>query len=187
MSKVVKALRESLLKDGAFRKFFAKQTPGNRIAPQKTAAMDTKFELRFDVGEVVDGKKTVYLQVNSQAKNDALKKFRQKNGTHANLATAFIEKTPQKTNKKKLSNRCGRKSTTVKGWDGPAVLSLSEIWQFAIVDQLSLNDAGESQRKLVTQSRSFDAGTGRPLIVKKPHGSAMTDRVTAERKWRLQT
>lgn len=91
MSKVVKALRESLLKDGSFKKFFAKQSPGNRIVPPKTAKLDAKFELRFDAGEVVDGKKTVYLQVNSQAKNDALKKFRQKNGTHANLATAFID------------------------------------------------------------------------------------------------
>jgi hypothetical protein len=96
MSKVVKTLRESLLKDGSFKKFFAKQTPGKRIAPPKTAGSDIKFELRFDAGEVVNGNKTVYLQVNSQAKNDALKKFRRKNGTHANLATAFIEEdTPE--------------------------------------------------------------------------------------------
>ena len=58
--------------------------------------MDAQFGLRFDAGEVVNGKKTVYLQVNSQAKNGALQKFRQKNGTHANLATAVIdENTPE--------------------------------------------------------------------------------------------
>ncbi len=39
--------------------------------------------------------KNVYLQVNSEAKNEALKKFRTKRGTHANLATATIdENTP---------------------------------------------------------------------------------------------
>lgn len=96
MSKVVKALRESLLKEGAFRKFFDKQNPGKRIAPPDTSKANAKFELRFDAGEVVNGKKTVYLQVNSQAKNDALKKFRQKQGTDGKLATVFIdEDTPE--------------------------------------------------------------------------------------------
>ena len=39
--------------------------------------------------------KNVYLQVKFQAKNEALKKFLAKNGTHANLATATIdENTP---------------------------------------------------------------------------------------------
>ncbi|GIK05792.1 hypothetical protein Aspvir_009905 [Aspergillus viridinutans] len=36
------------------------------------------------------GKKNVYLQVNSQAKNDALAAFSKRNGTHANLASGSI-------------------------------------------------------------------------------------------------
>lgn len=105
MSKIVKAFRESLLKEGSFKKFFAKQTPGNRVVPPKTAVMDAKFGLRFDAGEVVNGKKTVYLQVNSQAKNDALKKFRQKNGTHANLATAVIDEDVPEDKQEEVYNK----------------------------------------------------------------------------------
>jgi hypothetical protein len=38
------------------------------------------------------------LQVNSQAKNDSLVKFKQKEGTHANLASGTInENTPAET------------------------------------------------------------------------------------------
>lgn len=96
MSKVVKAFREFLVTERTFRKLFAKQTPGNRITPPKTSVMDTRLQLRLDAGEVTNGKKAVYLQVNSQATNEALKKFRKKYGTDANLATAFIEEdTPE--------------------------------------------------------------------------------------------
>ena len=40
------------------------------------AIMMLKHQLRLDAGEVIDGKKNVYLQVNGQAKNEALKKYR---------------------------------------------------------------------------------------------------------------
>ncbi|KAK2734458.1 hypothetical protein FQN57_001693 [Myotisia sp. PD_48] len=66
-------------------------TPGSRIAPPRTAQKDEKFQLRLDAGEVKDGKKRIYLQVNSQATNEALKKWVNKNGTHANLAFADID------------------------------------------------------------------------------------------------
>lgn len=96
MSRVVKAFREFLVAEKTFRKIFAKQTPGNRITPPRTNAMDAKLQLRLDAGEVVNGKKAIYLQVNSQAKNEALKRFKKKYGTDANLATAFIdEDTPE--------------------------------------------------------------------------------------------
>lgn len=54
------------------------------------------LQLQFDAGEVVDGVgDNIYLQVNSQATNDALKEFRGKHSTHANVATAQIkEDTP---------------------------------------------------------------------------------------------
>ncbi|PLN77902.1 hypothetical protein BDW42DRAFT_187730 [Aspergillus taichungensis] len=72
-----------------------KHTPGKRIAPAQVKDNDSKFQLRLDAGESLDGKKNVYLQVNSQAKNDSLVTFRRKNGTLANLATGVIdENTP---------------------------------------------------------------------------------------------
>ncbi|OJJ44814.1 hypothetical protein ASPZODRAFT_134956 [Penicilliopsis zonata CBS 506.65] len=95
MSKVFKAFKKAIVKEGEFKKFFRKHTPGSRIFPPKAGNNDATFQLRFDAGEVVNGMKNVYLQVNSQATNDALKKFRGKHGTHANIATAQIkEDTP---------------------------------------------------------------------------------------------
>jgi len=95
MSKVIKAFKEHLFKSDNFTKLFAKQTPGKRITPAQAKNNDAELQLRLDAGEVRNGVKNVYLQVNSQAKNEALKKFLAKNGTHANLATATInENTP---------------------------------------------------------------------------------------------
>ena len=79
-------------------KLFQKQTPGKRIAPVQAKENDAKFKLRLDAGESVDGKKNIYLQVNSQAKNDALVKFRKKHGSDGNLAIGQIDKnTPAET------------------------------------------------------------------------------------------
>ena len=56
---------------------------------------DSKSQLRLDAGESQKSVKNVYLQVNSQAKNDSLVRFKQKEGTHANLASGTInENTP---------------------------------------------------------------------------------------------
>lgn len=101
MSKTLKAFYEALLEGDMFRKIFAKQIPGKRIAPSQSGDNDSKYQLRLDAGEVVDGKKRVYLQVNSQAKNDALKRYRGKHGSHANLATATVDPdTPEKDQKR---------------------------------------------------------------------------------------
>ncbi|MCJ1411943.1 hypothetical protein MMC19_006035 [Ptychographa xylographoides] len=101
MSKVLKAFGEALLTENMFKKLFANQTPGKRIAPPQAGNNDTKLQLRLDAGEVINGKKTVYLQINSQAKNNALKIYRGKQGTHANLATATIDpNTPEQDQEK---------------------------------------------------------------------------------------
>ena len=101
MSKPLKAFREALFKEGFYKKIFTTQNPGKRIAPPKSGDNDAKYQLRIDAGEVVDGKKKIYLQVNSQAKNDVLKSFRKKNGTHANLATSTVDmNTPEKDRKR---------------------------------------------------------------------------------------
>ncbi len=81
-----------------FKKLFAKQTPGKRIAPSQIGDNDAKYQLRLDAGEVVRGQKDVYLQFNSQAKNDALKRFKGKNGSHANLATATVDPKHRRAN-----------------------------------------------------------------------------------------
>ena len=97
MSKALKAFGEALLKEDMFKKLFAKQTPGKRIAPPEAGDNDFNHQLRLDAGELVDGKKKVHLQVNSQAKNDASKKYRGKHGSHAKLATATVD--PKHTRK----------------------------------------------------------------------------------------
>lgn len=89
----------------ASRSFSPNRPPVIASSPPKTAVMDAQFGLRFDAGEVVNGKKTVYLQVNSQAKNDALQKFRQKNGTHANLATAVIDENTPEDKQEEIFNK----------------------------------------------------------------------------------
>ncbi|KAJ5179426.1 hypothetical protein N7492_002636 [Penicillium capsulatum] len=95
MSKVLKQFEEAIFKGGLYKKLFQKQTPGRRIAPLQAKDNDSKFQLRLDAGESMEGVKNVYLQVNSQAKNDSLVKFRKKNGTDANLASGQInENTP---------------------------------------------------------------------------------------------
>ena len=102
MSKAIEKFGKSLLESNNWKKLFSKHSPGNRIFPPKN--QDAKMELRLDAGEVINGKKTVYLQVNSQAKNGALKKWRQKNGTHANLAVGTIdENAPEKDQKEAVS------------------------------------------------------------------------------------
>ncbi|KFX96260.1 hypothetical protein V490_03455 [Pseudogymnoascus sp. VKM F-3557] len=95
MSKVIKQLEEALFKAGLYKKLFQKQTPGKRILPAQAKDNDAKFQLRIDAGRSDNGIKNVYLQVNSQAKNGALKEFKQKFGTDANLAVGSIdENTP---------------------------------------------------------------------------------------------
>ncbi|PYI02011.1 hypothetical protein BO78DRAFT_231102 [Aspergillus sclerotiicarbonarius CBS 121057] len=95
MSKVLKQFEEAIFQGKLYKKLFQKQTPGKRILPVQAKDNDSKFQLRLDAGETIDGMKNVYLQVNSQAKNGALAKFRQKEGTHANLASGTIdENTP---------------------------------------------------------------------------------------------
>ncbi|KAI9677692.1 MAG: hypothetical protein M1817_006647 [Caeruleum heppii] len=91
MSKVVKKFGEFILNSGILKKVFANQSAGRRIAPTQSGNNDEAMELRLDAGETIDGKKTVYLQVNAQAKNESLKKFSRKHGTHANLAVATVD------------------------------------------------------------------------------------------------
>ncbi|RDH26741.1 hypothetical protein BDQ94DRAFT_131155 [Aspergillus welwitschiae] len=98
MSKVLKQFENAIFKGGLYKKLFQKQTPGKRIAPPPAKDNDSIYQLRLDAGESIDGKKNVYLQVNSQAKNDALKAFRKKNGTDADLASGSIdENTPDES------------------------------------------------------------------------------------------
>ena len=52
---------------GTFKKIFGQHTPEKSIAPAQPGHNDAKFQLRLDAGEVVGGKKNIYLQVNSQA------------------------------------------------------------------------------------------------------------------------
>lgn len=95
MSKVLKQFEEFLFRGSNYSKLFKKQTPGKRILPQQAKDNDAKYQLRLDAGESINGKKTVYLQVNSQVKSGKLAEYARKNGTYANLASAKVdENTP---------------------------------------------------------------------------------------------
>lgn len=100
MSKVLKSFGDALFKNNLYKKLYNKQTPGKRIAPVQAGTNDNDFQMRLDAGESQNGVKKVYLQVNSQAKNESLKKFREKNGTHANLAVGTIEEDTPPENQK---------------------------------------------------------------------------------------
>lgn len=91
MSKVFKAFKGYVLESEHFSKLFKNHNPGQRIVPANTAKENTQHQLRIDAGEVKNGKKNIYLQANSQAKNTAIKRFISKNGTHANIASAEID------------------------------------------------------------------------------------------------
>ncbi|KAL8948289.1 MAG: hypothetical protein Q9222_005510 [Ikaeria aurantiellina] len=115
ISKILNKFREALLEGGMFKKLLMKHTPGSRVAPPKAGDNDSKLQLRLDAGEVIDGKKTIHLQVNAQAKNEALKDFRKKNGTHANLATATIdENTPVEEQEQAFQDFWGDVETEAK-------------------------------------------------------------------------
>jgi hypothetical protein len=90
MSKVWKEFVQYATRTDVAGRVFRKHTPGKRILPPQAKDNDAKLQLRLDAGEVQDGVKTVYLQVNSQAKSGKLKDFANKHGTHANLAVGTI-------------------------------------------------------------------------------------------------
>lgn len=75
------------------KKFGANLTAGKRIVPSRTPKKDAEYQLRIDAGKLVDGKRNVYLQVNSQAKASGLKDWFRRNGSHANLASAAFDTT----------------------------------------------------------------------------------------------
>ncbi|RMD40265.1 hypothetical protein DV735_g4864, partial [Chaetothyriales sp. CBS 134920] len=92
MSKTLKILEEHMFgRRSIFKKLFDKQNAGNRLLPARSGDNDARLQLRLDAGASINGKKTVYLQVNSQATNKALRKWLKKNSTHANLAVGTID------------------------------------------------------------------------------------------------
>lgn len=91
MSKALKDFKKLMVDQNQVKKLWQNQTPGNRIAPPKAGQNDQTWQLRLDAGEVKNGKKRVYLQVNSQATNQKLKDWKKKNGTDANLAYADLD------------------------------------------------------------------------------------------------
>ncbi|MCJ1230787.1 hypothetical protein MMC12_007461 [Toensbergia leucococca] len=74
-------------------KFKASHTSGSRMIPSRTPKNDADYELRIDAGELIANKRNLVLQVNSQAKSTAFKKWLQKHGAHANLATVSFDTT----------------------------------------------------------------------------------------------
>lgn len=94
MSKAIEAFFSNKLTPGNLAKVATTKTftPGRRVAPVDKRE-DADAQLRVDAGEKIGDKQNFVLQVNSQAKNTALKKFVAKNGrgTHAQLAVASFD------------------------------------------------------------------------------------------------
>lgn len=90
MSKVWKKFEKQLLDSGNWKKLFNQHSPGQRVYPPYTKTENAEHQMRIDSGETVNGYKNVYLQVNSEATNTALKKYKSKYGTHSNVAAAKI-------------------------------------------------------------------------------------------------
>jgi len=92
MSKVLGAfVQKAQALKNAPAKFTASAVEGNRIIPSKTK--DADFQLRIDAGhyDATTKRLNVVLQVNSQAKSPALKKWIKENSTHGKLATASFD------------------------------------------------------------------------------------------------
>jgi len=83
-------------------------TPGRRVAPVDKRD-DADAQLRVDAGERIGDKQNFVLQVNSQAKNTALKEFAASSGrvlTHNSLLWPSIPK--QLTQRQKQRELCKR-------------------------------------------------------------------------------
>jgi len=92
MSKVLGAfVQKAQALKNAPAKFTASAVEGNRIIPSKTK--DAEFQLRIDAGhyDATTKRLNVVLQVNSQAKSPALKKWIKENSAHGKLATASFD------------------------------------------------------------------------------------------------
>jgi hypothetical protein len=76
MGKTARSLLTRLWRAFDFAEKFNKTyTLGSRIAPSRTARNDEEYQLRVDAGEFVDNRwLNVYLQINSQATSQLLKK-----------------------------------------------------------------------------------------------------------------
>jgi hypothetical protein len=83
-------LGSAIFQGKAWTKFHKNHNPGQRIFPNRNDKDDAQHQLRFDAGETVDGKKTINLQINSQASAASLKEARGKLGTDAKLGTSYI-------------------------------------------------------------------------------------------------
>ncbi|KAK3613065.1 hypothetical protein LTR56_028090 [Elasticomyces elasticus] len=94
MSKAIEAFFSNKLTPSSLAKVATTKTftPGRRVAPVDKRE-DADAQLRVDAGEKIGDKQNFVLQVNSQAKNTALKKFVAGNGrgTRAQLAAASFD------------------------------------------------------------------------------------------------
>jgi hypothetical protein len=73
MFKAIKEFGKMLLEGNLYKTLFSKQTPGNRIAPAKQDKDDAKAQMRLDAGEIINGKKYIYIQETHRRRVKALR------------------------------------------------------------------------------------------------------------------
>ncbi|KAK5093857.1 hypothetical protein PMZ80_003075 [Knufia obscura] len=91
MSKALRNFKKLVDSENQAAKIWQQHSAGSRVLPAKNTTNDAKYQLRLDAGETKNGKKRIYLQVNSKATNEKLKKFVKKNTSHAVLASIDVD------------------------------------------------------------------------------------------------
>ena len=93
MAKVLNFFEKGFMNTKQIAKFFAPTPAGTRIVPAKTRKKNAHWQMRVDKGEEISGSPgvyNVYLQVNHEATNKALLKWKRKN-PHGNLAVGTVD------------------------------------------------------------------------------------------------
>ena len=72
-------------------KISAVHSPGSRVLPSREKRNDERLGMRIDAGNVIDGKKSLVLQVNREATATVLKDWLKANGSHTKLAETTFD------------------------------------------------------------------------------------------------
>lgn len=106
MLKSLKKFFKSVVRINITSKFMANHNPGGRIYPARTKKNDAASQFRLDAGLLLHKRfRQINLQVNEEAKDEGLRNWVKKHGTHAKLASAVFDtatKDPEQEGKRVL-------------------------------------------------------------------------------------
>ena len=91
MTKVLRTISRALVDETMLGKRFGYQSPGNRVVATKVKIVNIKYQSRLDTGEVIDGRKWLYLKINFKATGQGRKADDWKLTSRAKLAKGWID------------------------------------------------------------------------------------------------